>query len=84
MLLPGFMAVSRRPTRATMSPGHVVGAGFGWEVGGASWDGCQDVHKRDAAQDNAPRRGGFRSVGAAAGQREVEGIGGRMWYELGQ
>ena len=37
MLLPGFMAVSRRPTRATTSLEHVVGAGFGWEVGGASW-----------------------------------------------
>ena len=40
-----------------------------------------DVQEAAAARDRVPRRAG-RAVGVP-GPREVEGIGGRMWYELG-
>ena len=40
-----------------------------------------DVQEAAAARDRAPRRG--RGMVGPPGQREVEGIGGRLWYELG-
>jgi hypothetical protein len=40
-----------------------------------------DVHEAAAAQDVMPRRGGPAD---RPGRREIEGIGGRLWYELGQ
>ena len=41
-----------------------------------------DVHEAAAARDGAPRRG--RELHGQPGRREIEGIGGRLWYELGQ
>ena len=41
-----------------------------------------DVHEVAAARDGAPRR--FGGQADRPGRREIEGIGGRLWYELGQ
>ena len=41
-----------------------------------------DVYEAAAARANGPRQGGRQY--APPKQREVEGIGGRFWYELGQ
>jgi hypothetical protein len=41
-----------------------------------------DVYEAAAARTNGPRQGGRQY--ASPKQREVEGIGGRFWYELGQ
>ena len=49
-----------------------------------------DVQEAAAARDQAPRLGygaigsrlGYGAIGSP-GRREVEGIGGRLWYELG-
>ena len=40
-----------------------------------------DVHEAAAARDRVPRRD--RGMGERPGRREIEGIGGRLWYELG-
>ena len=40
-----------------------------------------DVQEAAAARDQVPRRG-YGAIGPP-GRREVEGIGGRLWYELG-
>ena len=40
-----------------------------------------DVQEAAAARDRVPRR--YNGMGGSQGQREVEGIGGRFWYELG-
>ena len=39
-----------------------------------------DVNNAAAARENAPRRG--RLLGDHMRQRDVEGMGGRFWYEL--
>ena len=41
-----------------------------------------DVHEAATARDHAPRRGA--GLAGTPGRREIEGIGGRLWYELGQ
>ena len=41
-----------------------------------------DVHEVAAARDGALRR--FGGQADRPGRREIEGIGGRLWYELGQ
>ena len=41
-----------------------------------------DVQEREVAADRVPRRD--RGMAARPGRREIEGIGGRFWYELGQ
>ena len=40
-----------------------------------------DVQEAVAARDRVPRRD--RGMGERPGRREIEGIGGRLWYELG-
>ena len=41
-----------------------------------------DVQERAAAGDRVPHRD--RGMTERSGRREIEGIGGRLWYELGQ
>ena len=41
-----------------------------------------DVQEAAAARDRVPRRD--RGMGERPRRREIEGIGGRLWYELGQ
>ena len=40
-----------------------------------------DVQEAAAARDRVPRRD--RGMGERPRRREIEGIGGRLWYELG-
>ena len=40
-----------------------------------------DVREAAAARDRVPRRD--RGMGERPRRREIEGIGGRLWYELG-
>ena len=40
-----------------------------------------DVQEAAAARDRVPRRD--RGMGERPKRREIEGIGGRLWYELG-
>ena len=82
MLCEPMITRSRRSSRTTYMASLLV---FGTVISDAAMRVDRvigmDVHEAATARDRAPRRD--RGMAERPGRREVEGIGGRFWYELG-